>query len=144
MRDGTSGLREQLMEVYERRGELTPTIVVEEASDPASPLHARLEWDDAKAAHAHRLDQAHRLIQSVRIRYRDGEREVDIRAFQCVRTGAGIRYTPSEEVASDPFLSRLVMSDMEREWRALKRRYDEFEEFWSLVRGDTPPGPVAA
>lgn len=48
-------------------GRLTPELVVEAARDPASPLHSHFEWDDPKAAAAHRLDQARTLIRSVKI-----------------------------------------------------------------------------
>lgn len=48
-------------------GRLTPSAVVDEARDPESPLHSRFEWDDSKAAHAHRLSQARDLIVSIRV-----------------------------------------------------------------------------
>lgn len=48
-------------------GRLTPAAVVEDAKDPASPLHDCFQWDDEKAAYAHRLDQARALITSIRI-----------------------------------------------------------------------------
>jgi hypothetical protein len=41
--------------------------VVERASDVAHVLHDRFEWDDAKAGHAYRLEQADALIREVRI-----------------------------------------------------------------------------
>lgn len=50
----------------EEKGVLRPDAVVEDARDPASPLHSHFQWDDSKAAHAFRLEQARRLI---RIRY---------------------------------------------------------------------------
>jgi len=46
-------------------GTLTPEIVVADAQDPDSPLHGEFEWDDAHAAHQHRLDQARRIIRKV-------------------------------------------------------------------------------
>jgi hypothetical protein len=48
-------------------GRLTPEAVVEDARDSRSPLHSQFEWDDAKAAHHHRLDRARELIRSVRV-----------------------------------------------------------------------------
>lgn len=48
-------------------GRLTPEGVVGSARDPASPLHGEFEWDDVKAGHAHRLDQARALIRSIKI-----------------------------------------------------------------------------
>jgi hypothetical protein len=41
---------------------LTREAVVAAATPPGHPLHDQFEWDDAKAAHLHRLDQAQELI----------------------------------------------------------------------------------
>lgn len=46
-------------------GDLTPEAVVEAAKDKANPLHAVFEWDDAKAGHQYRVQQAGILIRSV-------------------------------------------------------------------------------
>lgn len=46
---------------------LKPEDIVLEATDPMHPLHDRFEWDDAKAAHEHRIEQARALIRSVRV-----------------------------------------------------------------------------
>ena len=43
--------------IIKERGELKPSYVVEEAKPVKSPLHPCFEWDDMKAAHAHRLQQ---------------------------------------------------------------------------------------
>lgn len=48
-------------------GVLTPEMIVEAAKDPASPIHEEFEWDDARAAHLHRLNQARTLIRGVRV-----------------------------------------------------------------------------
>ena len=48
-------IREALEAICRRDGKLKPEAVVEAAKDPASPLHARFEWDDGKAAQEHRL-----------------------------------------------------------------------------------------
>lgn len=134
-------LREQLQAIYERKGELTPVLVVAAARDPKHPLHDRFEWDDAVAGEAWRREQAHELIQSVRIVYKPADEdgpEKSVRAFHAVRSEKGHVYEPAEKVVNDAFLAKLLMADMQREWMALKRRYDDFEEFWSIVRADLP------
>ena len=130
-------LRDQLQTIYDNHGTLTPAIVLTEARDTKHPLHDRFEWDNKAAAEAYRLDQAHQLISSVKIVYReatDTERERSVRAFHAVRTEVGYTYEPAEKVVEDPFLRTLLLKDMEREWQAMRRRYAEFEEFWELVR----------
>ena len=63
------------------RGELTATAVVEAARDPESVLHGHFEWDDTKAAEAHRLDQARSLIRSVTVQVRLGSLQVAVPAY---------------------------------------------------------------
>src|SRR5262245_52237385 len=48
-------------------GRITPEAVVNDASNPDSPLHELFEWDTAKAAHKHWMDRARTLIRSVEV-----------------------------------------------------------------------------
>lgn len=50
------------LESIERDSKLTPAEVIEHARDPESPGHGFFEWDDGKAAHQHRLEQARQLL----------------------------------------------------------------------------------
>jgi hypothetical protein len=134
-------LRDALEEVRAGYGYLSPETVVRAArtagTDAEKLLRDRLEWDDAVAGEAYRRQQAHELIRSVRVVYKDASPdgpEQSVRAFQAVRRERGFVYEPSEEVAADPFTRRLVLADMEREWRALHARYSAFEEFAAIVR----------
>jgi hypothetical protein len=58
-------IRAELSRIYQAHGALTASAVVEEARDEESPLHESFEWDDSKAAEAHRLFQARDLIRRV-------------------------------------------------------------------------------
>lgn len=136
----TNGLVLQVLtETYERRGELTPAIVVEEARDVDHPLHSRFEWDNDKAAEQYRLVQAGALIRSVKLKIVDPEPS-EIRAFINVSNvdpsrGSG-RYVPQEEVAVDPILQRVVLQSMRRDWLLMRRRYEKYSEFWAMVSAD--------
>lgn len=71
-------------------GRLTAAEVVQHARDPASPLHHLFEWDDEKAAHEHRLDQARALIRSCQVVVE--RRDVSLKVPRYVRdaeAGAG-------------------------------------------------------
>lgn len=50
-----------------KNGSLNPEAVVEAARDPGSPLHDQFEWDNAKAAHAYRLETAKALIRDFQV-----------------------------------------------------------------------------
>ena len=62
-----SQIDEYLIALYREHGMLTPEMVVADAANPESPLHAVIEQDDAKAAHQHRLDRARELIRGVKV-----------------------------------------------------------------------------
>lgn len=133
-------LKEQLEQIYRKEGKLTPALVLKEATNPEHPLHPRFEWDDPTAAHAYRLNQAGELIRSVKVRFREGT-ETDparyVRAFHSLPTEDEERaYCPLDEVLADPLKSKVLMQEMERDWKALRRRYEDFAEFWEMVKGE--------
>lgn len=130
-------LRDTLLDIRAKHGRLTPRLVVAEAENPNHPLHHRFEWDDPTAADKWRLEQAHQLIQSVKLSYRDtGGQPSEIRHFHAVRKDHEYVYEPVDEIASDDIGRRILLADMEREWRTLKRRYQHVREFFDLIRGD--------
>ena len=59
----------ELQELYDSSGSLRPSAVLEVARKKTSALHARFEWDDKKAGHQHRLEQARSLIRCTTIVY---------------------------------------------------------------------------
>ena len=130
--------RELLSALYEREGELTPTLVVDEARPETSPLHQYFEWNDDVAAEQYRRVQASHLIRSVKITF-DGEtgQPRPIRGFLAVRdTEDETRstYMPSVEAFSDPVTRRILLAQMRRDWKAFKQKYDTFQEFRELIR----------
>jgi hypothetical protein len=57
------------------QGMLKADAVVDAAKSRKSALHHHFEWDDAKAANAHRLMQARHLVRSISIEDVDTEEE---------------------------------------------------------------------
>lgn len=139
-------LRDQLQAIYDQAGTLTPALVVDTARDPGHPLHDRFDWDNAVAGEAWRKHQAHELITSVKIVYREHEdgRQDKVRAYHAVRNETGFVYEPADVIAKDPLKSKILLQDMEREWRALRRRYQQFSEFFEMVRRDLGPESEAS
>jgi hypothetical protein len=56
---------EKILARMEAEGKLTPDAVVERAKLKTSPLHEEFEWDDTKAGHKWRINQARSLIRTV-------------------------------------------------------------------------------
>lgn len=137
-----SDLREQLQAVYEQHGRLTPELLVEVARPEDHPLHSRVfDRPLGEAAEEWYRTRAHELIRSVKVVFREATEdspEGRVRAWHAVRAEGPEQYVyePVEKVASDPFSRQLVLRDMEREWRTLYGRYEAFEEFLTLVKGD--------
>lgn len=129
-------LREQLLEIYQQNGSLTPAAVVEVARDPKHPLHGRFEWDDTVAAERYRLDQARQLIRVVKVTETRGNDLLRTREFVSVHRESGPSYMPIDEVKADPFTSKLVLQQAAREWRQMFARYRHLEEFLEQVRTD--------
>lgn len=136
---GAMSLRDALQRIYDERGTLTATIVVDEARDESHPLHGKFEWDNSVAAEAYRRAQAQELIRSVKVVYReadDADAARSVRKWHSVRRDTGYAYEPVEKVLENEFTKRLVLADMRREWQALKRRYEQFAEFSNMIRDD--------
>lgn len=132
-------LRECLRAIHEDNGRVTPDLLVEAATPADHPLHRRFEWDNAIAGPAYRRVQAAELIRSVKVIYADpkGAEPRTVREWVAPREASEPNtYQPVEVVAADPLMREMVLRQMEREWRDLKRRYAEFEEFWRLVRSE--------
>lgn len=132
-------LRGDLLAIRQQHGKLTPQIVVDAARDPEHALHSRFEWDDTVAGEAYRRQQAQELIRRAKVVYREAESDEPPRlgrAFIAIPTQDGHVYDPVEEVVEDPFRRQLALNTMEREWKDLYRRYQDFAEFAAMVRRD--------
>jgi hypothetical protein len=139
-----TSLREALTAIYTDRGQLTPPIVVEEASNPQHPLHSRFEWDDAIAGPKYRERQAADMIRSVRVRFTspNSQEEIDVRAFVSRREAGDMHavaaeYAPVEEIMLDDVARTILLRNMEREWQAFRRRYQHLKEFADLMLRET-------
>jgi hypothetical protein len=130
-------LREELLAIRTARGTLTPAAIVEAATPAEHPLHSRFEWDDKVAGHRYRLDQARQLIRVVREQYVDGSGAPEsVRFFHAIPRNDGMVYEPLPEVLGDELASKVLLASMEREWRVLRKRYEQFAEFRAMVLAD--------
>lgn len=75
----------QLEEMAEQ-AEVSQRNIVDTAKSDNSPLHRFFDWDDASAADKHRLDEANKMMRSIRVRYLEDNRPRTSPAYKIART----------------------------------------------------------
>jgi len=120
----------------EAHGRLTPEAVLQDARVDTSPLHPFFEWDDAKAAERHRLEQAGHLIRCVTvvIEPKEPDEARTIRAFVPISAPDNTRsFVPTMKALSDADLRRQVLAQAHSELGAVAKKYRELKELAEVV-----------
>lgn len=110
------------------KGILTPTLVVESAAPPESPLHTGFEWDDTQAAQLHREQEARMLMNSLTVVLRDAPDQSPTRAFVSVQIGNTRSYTHIDVAIRSPDLRAQLLARAQKDFSSWERRYHELEE----------------
>jgi len=118
---------QRIRSLENERGELTPHAVLDDARDPSSPLHSQFDWDDTRAAEKYRVEQARRLIRTVRLVIT--ERNTQVRSVAYVRDPdkeyADAGYVSTAALRTDEQRARAALvKELERAAAALARAYD--------------------
>lgn len=100
----------------------TATALVDASRPKASPTHHLFNWDDTRAAELYRLDQAHKIIASIRVIFEDAPDE-PLRAFPVVVTRGKQGYYPMPKVLSDEHLTRALLDQAKADLVAWSNRY---------------------
>jgi hypothetical protein len=125
----------ELDDIRRTMGVLQPEAVVERAEDDASPLHRHFEWDDAAAAHLHRLQTARMLIRAIVTQGPKGS-EPQARYVYTDRD-----YGQIMEVVADPGRYLQALGAARRDLEAAQRRMAELLN--AAKAHKTPKGDVA-
>lgn len=124
----TVGEELERIRVY-NNGRLEPSLVVDAARPPDAALHDAFEWDDAKAAEAHRADQARYIIRHIEVVIDKAEGDpTPVRAFVSVKRDEDRSYTAVTDALSDPTLRAQVLAGALKELEAWRHRYAELLE----------------
>jgi len=109
-------------------GLIEPSVVVQVARDPDSPLHHYIWLEtDEEAAHERRLALARRLIARVRITIiEQGPALVNVR-IRAGTDGERRGYVPTQRAVMDPDLRAQVMAEARRGIAAYRARLSAFE-----------------
>jgi len=152
-------IRPALAVIAERNnGYLDPTLVVQDARDEASVLHAEFEWDDDTAAEQYRLAQAGALIRRVKftvVKQDVESKNVNItttRAYQSrpsKRKGDEKGYESVQDIMRDPEKRDELIHQVLRELNAYRKRYADLialSHVWGAIDdaiaeiGEAPTG----
>ena len=116
--------QEELFQLNDMLGRLTPAEVVEFARNPETSLHSQFEWDNTIASNRYRLDQARQCIRRVNItveRASEPTKTVVIRAFSHVSSdGVGV-YRPTTIIIEDK--KDELLEDITRSIKAFVRKH---------------------
>lgn len=120
-------IREELTALQARQPELlqAETVVDWASRHPRSATYAALEWDDATAAHEHRLNQARGLIVLYITREDNTPRMVSL-SVDRAQPGGG--YRPIEQVMATPDLREIALQDALRYLERGQERFSDFRE----------------
>lgn len=130
---GATIAAERLSKIKKDVGEITPRAVVDDASSPKSPLHPCFEWDDDKAADAHRLWQARKLIGSIVVaEVNDEPLKRETRAFVHVAAESP-RYEPIQVAMRNQEMRDEIIDRAWREIKMWRARYAAYQEFAEIV-----------
>lgn len=118
----------------ENGGTLTERLLVDVASDPASPLHDQFVWDNDLAADGFRIVQARLLINRVKISIQEGETVRVMPAFVSVIDGSGKRVrVGSERALANPDLLAQVLAQTRQQIHGLRNRLSAFDQATGVV-----------
>ena len=121
----------ELARLTKKHGALTPDVVVEDARPEDAALHPVFEWDDFKAAEAHRRQQARTLIRSVQVvRETDtGEvrQPVYVHVPQATSETEGPGYQLTEVVAQRPDMYAAALGELSRRVTSARDAVEQLE-----------------
>lgn len=115
----------RLAELMSDTDETTAEAILADAKSPRSPLHSLFEWNNSRAAHEYRLEQARAVIRSVRVVYMDAgivERQIRLATFIPSR-GA---YVSQARVLDQKAIRKEALALALRDMEAFERRYQEY------------------
>ncbi len=118
----------ELERIRNERGALQSEIIVSEATPSDAPLHGYFPWDDAAAAHQHRLELARRLVRAIEI-VRDDRPPVSMYVHyvgqEAVSEGG---YEPLAIIVTQPDRYLSALAEAQQDLAAAQRRVNELLE----------------
>ncbi len=110
------------LDELEAKDKLEPELMVVEATNPDHPAHGHFEWDDAVAAHSHRIEQARTLVRRYRIVREDNDGgEISYRRYTHLPSQG--RYVSTERAAGIDAWREEILAHAKRDAATLAAKY---------------------
>ena len=109
-----------------------PEKTVALAQDADTELHKCFTWDDTKAAHAHRLQEARQIISIIveDVPKTEDHEAFEIRSFTNVHVeNVGNVYMPIAEVMANPDYKKEALSDISHAIKSLKSKAYSYRHY---------------
>lgn len=107
---------------------ITPDMILEAATPEDSPIHGFFEWDDQKAAAAHRKFQARQLIKAIVVEIEQAGEQKEIPVYASVVDGDSRSYISIDNAREVPSLWDQVLQQALREIVTWRDRYKTLRE----------------
>ncbi len=115
----------ELARIQNVYGKITPEVIVKEAGDITSPLHNYFEWDDEKAGHRWRVQQARILLNNIQVKVVSDGEERQISVFEVTSSSEGYK-------SIDTFTREdveYVKADIRSRLKALNEKMKSYNQF---------------
>ena len=117
-----------------KKGYVKPAQLVEFARPEDSPIHSMFEWDNERAADAHRLQQARTIINRVQVEMVGDDKSDAYYSARVHIQDVPVRgYFPAKKVLSDDELYASVIKDAIREIRYWQRKFKGLKEMREII-----------
>lgn len=130
----------ELAKIEEKNnGKLTAISVVEEASNPRSPLHDWFDWRDNEAARKWRMHQARILIGTIRVVSTYEGTKKDFRKYVniTIAEDKGRAYIQVKNAVKNPDTNAQILRRALNEITYWERTYSEYKELEEIFTGIT-------
>lgn len=128
----------ELEALYEDHGQLTPTLIVEDARNPERETHQLIEWDETEAASKYRIEQARYIMRNIIIvrteQTVDSEPKIiKVRAFENVDVEEGRYFMPMRIAIQREDTRNYMLQQALRALTSFRQKYGAIQELSAVV-----------
>ena len=121
----------ELQNIKNKCGELTPEAIVQASKSRKSALHKLFEWDNEKASHQYRLQQARTIINNIEIVIVKNNEPYYVNAYEIVKAEEKREYKSIDTMSVDEAEQVRIMVLKNIEY--LQKKLSIYEDFTDIL-----------